>query len=172
MHRKTPLRIAAALVLCLMSGPLSAQDPVVNFAPEDADMAAAIEEARSNLDFVLARLATEDGGLHPALNLKARLPVNHFDVDDEVIWVENLALAEDGTFTGQLANDPAYLPGLTLGDSVSFGRDQIADWSVLSTDGRMYGHYTTRVMLPHLSRAEAEQVGDLLSPDPIPEAWR
>ncbi|EBA09941.1 YegJ family protein [Sagittula stellata] len=169
---KTPLRIAAALALCLSSGPLAAQDPVVNFSPEDAEMSAAIEEARSHLDFVLARLTTDDGGLHPALNLKARLPVDHFDVDDEVIWVEHVALSEDGRFTGKLANDPAYLPGLSLGDTVSFERDQIADWSVLSTDGRMYGHYTTRVMLPHLSRSEAEQVGDLLSPDPIPEAWR
>jgi uncharacterized protein YegJ (DUF2314 family) len=64
------------------------------------------------------------------------------------------------------------MPGYQLGDHVRFTRSQIADWSVLEADGRMYGHYTTRVLIDRLPREEADQIRDLISPQPMPEAWR
>jgi uncharacterized protein YegJ (DUF2314 family) len=162
--------VAAALVL-LPAGASRAEDSVVSFAVEDPDMVRAIEEARSHLDLVLSKLVDEEGKIHLALNLKAQLPVNRLDVKAEVIWVSELALDGD-RFHGKIASEPAYLAGVALGDPVSFTRAQIADWSVLSTDGRMYGHYTTRALLDDLPRAEAAAIADLLSPDPLPEAWR
>lgn len=164
----TALAVSAAL--CAL--PAFAQDPVIGFSGDDPEMSAAIAEARTQLDVVLGQLVSPEGEIHPALNLKASLPVTQLDVEVEVIWVEALSLTEDGRFTGQLANDPSFMPGFSLGDTVTFARDQVADWSVLSTDGRMYGHYTTRVLLDDLPAAEAAQIRDLLSPDPFPEVWR
>jgi len=159
------------LVLGLSAFSAVAQDPVINFAVDDPEMSRAIAEARAHVDLVLSKLVSEDGEIHPALNLKAGLPVNQLDIEVEVIWVEQLRLDGD-RFFGVLANEPAYLPGLNLGDQVSFTRADIADWSVFSTDGRMYGHYTTRVLLRDLPRSEAQPIEDLLSPDALPEAWR
>jgi uncharacterized protein YegJ (DUF2314 family) len=147
-----------------------AQEALSQFT-HDPDMSRAVSQARAQLDVVFSQLTDGAGGLHPALNLKASLPVNQHGVEAEVIWVEGLTL-EDGVFTGTLANSPAYMPGYQLGDHVRFTRSQIADWSVLEADGRMYGHYTTRVLIDRLPREEADQIRDLISPQPMPEAWR
>ncbi len=163
--------LTALVHVPLSASPAVAQDPVVNFAPDHPEMARAIEEARSHLDLVLSKLVDDDRQIHPALNFKARLFVNQRGVEVEYVWVEQLRIEGD-RFAGLLANDPAYMPGLKLGDKVSFARADVADWSVWSTDGRMYGHFTTRVLLSDLPLAEAQQIEDLLSPDPMPEAWR
>ncbi|MEQ5868405.1 DUF2314 domain-containing protein [Sagittula sp. NFXS13] len=160
-----------ALLTCLATATL-AQESTIPFAQSDPDMNAAITEARSHLDAVLSRLIGADGQVHPALNLKASLPVTHFEVENEIIWIDSLAVTEDGGFTGHLANVPSYMPGHELGDTITFDTSQIVDWSVLADDGRMFGHYTTRVMMRQMTAAEAEQIGDLISADPMPDAWR
>lgn len=165
------LALPLSLSLCL-SSPAWAQDETVEFTPDDPVMNAAILEARSHLDTVLSNVIDPDGQVHPALNLKIDIPVTHFDVDNEIIWTDSIARNADGTFTGHFANAPAYMPGASLGDAVTFTKDQVADWSVLSSDGRMFGHYTTRVILSGLEAAEAEQIRALLSADPFPESWR
>ncbi|MBP0481158.1 DUF2314 domain-containing protein [Sagittula salina] len=165
----TPLR-PLALLACLAT-PLLAQEAALETAEDDPALRAAIMDARSHLDVVLSRLTGEEGGLHPALNLKVALPVQHFDVDSEVLWVDRIARDGEG-YTGHLANQPAHLPGHQMGDRVRFGRAQIVDWSVLGEDGRMSGHYTTRVLMRAMTRTQAGQIRDMLSADPMPEAWR
>ncbi|WP_425073057.1 YegJ family protein [Sagittula sp. S175] len=169
---RSTLRTAALLVCLCAALPLAAQDTTAPSPTEDPAMTRAIGQARAQLDLVLSRVMTGDRDIHPALNFKVEIPVTHFDVAHEIIWVDRLSLSEDGTFAGHLANEPAYMPGHSLGDAVTFSRDQIADWSVMNTDGRMYGHFTTRVLIRDLPEAEAAPLRDLLSVDPIPDAWR
>ena len=166
------LRQALALALGLsLAGPLPLAAQGLPFAADDVGMTSAIDEARSHLDLVLSQLVDAKHSIHPALNLKVRVPVQHIDVQEELIWVDGLALDETA-FTGTLASQPAYFKGHQLGDPIRFERADIADWSVLDTTGRMYGHFTTRVLLPTLDPDQAAQVRDLLMPEALPDAWR
>lgn len=166
---RTARALAIALGLCLAGPSALAQGLPWTTNPEA--MEGAIAEALSHIDIVLSQLVDDRRKIHPALNLKIKLPVQHLEVREELVWVESLSL-EDGRFAGQLANAPAYLKGTRLGDTVHFDREQIADWSVLDTSGRMYGHYTTRVLMQALPEDQKAPLLDLLMPDPMPEAWR
>lgn len=164
----------AALVLTVIFwGALATVAPAqgLPFTADEDGMRSAIEEARTQLDLALSQLTDDKDHIHPALNLKIRIPVQDLDFTEEMIWVDQLRV-EDGRYAGTIANAPTYLRGTGLGDEVRFDREQIVDWSVLDTSGQMYGHYTTRVLLKTLDPAQAQAVQDVLTPDPLPEAWR
>lgn len=165
----TGLRGLLVLGLSLAAPAATAQG--LPFHADQEGMRVAIEEARTHLDLVLSQLVDDDDKVHPALNLKIRIPTQHLDIEEEMIWVDHLAIEED-RYAGTIANAPAYLKGTRLGSEVRFDRAQIVDWSVLDTSGLMYGHYTTRVLLQTLEPAQAAAVQELLMPDPLPEAWR
>ncbi|MEC3860425.1 DUF2314 domain-containing protein [Mesobacterium sp. TK19101] len=146
-----------------------ALDPLINFDSDDRQMNAAIEEARSFLPTVLDHLIAPDGIAHPALSLKVAVPVDAPGMDNEVIWVDEVRRRGTG-LRGELANEPVYFDG-AVGDHLDFGLDQIADWGVFGSDGRLYGHYTTRVIVTTLPKKEAKQISDLLSAKPLPDGW-
>ncbi|MGP6088067.1 DUF2314 domain-containing protein [Antarctobacter jejuensis] len=164
---------AARVLTLLLWGALATAAPAqgLPFTADEDGMRAAMEEARTQLDLALSQLTDDKGRIHPALNLKIKIPIQHLDIEEEMLWVDQLSI-EDGRYAGTVANAPAYLKGTRLGDAVRFDRAQIVDWSVLDTSGLMYGHYTTRVLLKTLEPAQAQAVQDLLTPDPLPEAWR
>ncbi|MFW2587673.1 DUF2314 domain-containing protein [Sagittula sp. SSi028] len=162
----TRLLIPSLVVAALCASPLPAQT-----TQNTPQLTRAIAQARASLDMVLQRLADGDGAYHPALNLKVRVEVHNFDVDHESLWVEGLYRESDG-YHGRLATAPGYLPGAQLGDEIRFAADQIVDWSVLSDDGRMYGHFTTRALIAQMPAEEAGEIRDLLSATPIPDIWR
>ena len=165
---------ASALAVFLVLGctaTLTAQDADVVDTTENPQMTAAIQAARAQLDLALDSVVDDRRSVHPALNLKVKLTVNQLGVEEEIIWVNGIELTETG-FAGLLANTPTYLRGYVLGDQVTFDRGQIVDWSIMSTDGRMFGHFTTRVLLKSLPPAEAAQIRDMLSDTPIPDSWR
>lgn len=161
--------LAIALGLCLAGPRAEAQG--LPYAADPVAMEAAIVEALQHLDVALSQLVDDKDQIHPALNLKVRFPVQHPEVREELVWIDSLTL-DEGRFAGRLANAPAYLKGTGLGDPVHFDRAQVADWSVLDTSGRMYGHYTTRVLMAGLPEDQKAPLQDLLMPDPLPEAWR
>jgi len=71
---------------------------------------------------------------------------------------------------GLLANDPVSFKG-NAGDAITFSADQVRDWYVFGADGKMYGNYTTRVMLADLSPELSAQIEAMLSPTPLPDTW-
>lgn len=158
------LSIAATL-------PARAQDEVIPFANDDPAMSAAIQTAQSHLSEVLTATINEFGIGHPALSLKVAFPVEADDMDTEVIWLSDISLAQEG-MAGTLANEPVNMPGLHFGDEVRFAQDMIYDWGLVGPDGKILGHYTTRVLLEDLPEEQAAPIRAQLADDPLPEAWR
>ena len=103
----------------------------------------------------------------PDAGVKVIVPID--DTLAEVIWVAPFARTGQ-SFFGYLQNEPEHMEGYQVGDSIRFGQDQIADW-YLSRDGKVFGNFTTRVMLPHLSEEDRAWLSEMLSDQPIPSDW-
>ncbi|MDP2764161.1 MAG: DUF2314 domain-containing protein [Brevundimonas sp.] len=122
-------------------------------------MNAAVAQARATLPIFLARL--DAGDILPTDSLKVGFPV---DGSHEHIWVNQIARKGDD-LTGVLNNEPNYLAGHHLGSAVTFPAALVSDWSY-EKDGKRWGNYTTRVMLPYLSPEQAASVRATLSATP------
>ena len=159
----------AVLALLMATGTVWAQedssaesDAVVYSAPDDADMAKAVEGARSTLPNVLERAAT--GGIPmEAIQLKVAIPKE--GGGNENIWVEGIVQIDETTFEALLANTPHALPGKSRGDRHRFQRDEITDWLFIA-NGQMHGAYTLRVTLPFLPKEQAAEFRAMLAPLP------
>ncbi len=88
----------------------------------------------------------------------------------ENIWVSDFRHLEGARFVGKLGNDPVNLPGLKAGDEVEFTYGQINDWAFIE-NGRGYGFYSVRAMLPMMEEAQANGMREFLSADPLPAGW-
>ncbi|HHS94322.1 MAG TPA: DUF2314 domain-containing protein [Rhodobacterales bacterium] len=163
------LAFAAPLSGHAQQGP--GDESVVSIADDDPAMVDAIETARGHLGQVLTAAINEFGVAHPGLTLKVAFPVESAQMDREVIWLSDISLAQDG-MAGRLANDPVAMPGLKFGDEVRFTQDMIYDWGLAGPDDRIFGHFTTRVLLDQIPKAQADEIRTMLSDDPLPEAWR
>jgi len=135
-------------------------------------MAAAVAAARESLPQMLAAQVPETGESSPSFSLKVSFPVSGHaaeaaQVTSEAIWVGGIA-RDGGAFAARLDNDPEFMPGLSLGSPVRFREEQIIDWSLTGDDDRIYGHYTTRALLPHMDPAEAAWISGLLAEEPMP----
>jgi uncharacterized protein YegJ (DUF2314 family) len=163
--------VLTALVLGLAQV-AQAQDPIVEFAGDDPVMVAAMEEAQRSLPRFLTEALGPDGQSLDGTAIKVRLEADGSvpEMTHEIIWVGPFARV-DGAYAGLLANEPQALGGLKAGDRVDFTQDQIVDWSFSGPDGKLYGNYTTRVMLPHLSADEAAWLNDALSELAVPDFW-
>lgn len=172
MTRISALILSVALTLAPLTDPVAAQsadgDDLTFFEDSDAVMNAAIGEARRTLPLFLDYVLGPDGTA-PIGTLKVSFQTFPQDVGDEIIWVDGFRRLPDGSFTGRLSNRPVYLGNWQVGTEVSFPENDIQDWGLRSTDGRLFGNYTTRVI--------AAQSGDpglqsILTPDPLPQGWR
>jgi len=172
------LRLCLMILILGLTHPLMAQvkpgdqpqsqgDPVTYFDRTDEVMNAAIAEARATLPVFLSQGFTTDGFGLPTTMLKVAIPVASGD-GNEIIWVDGLSRTSRG-FAGYLANAPVDLGALQLGDYVEFSQAQINDWGIQSPNGRLYGHYTTRVIAGLPGNAH---LWDLLEPDTVPPEWR
>ncbi len=177
MRWKTKARLTAtAYILGLMVaanlGTGSAADagaPVVELPAGQAAIIKAEEDARRQLHLFLGNILNADGVAHDDAAVKIIMSSENGPA--EVIWVTPFSALGGGQFVGMLANTPQVIKNHAEGDAVYFDESQIRDWSFVGPDSRIYGSYTTRVLLPHLSKAQADQIGAYLSPRPIPADW-
>ena len=89
----------------------------------------------------------------------------------EVIWVTPFAQTTENAFLGVFANAPQAIPSAKAGDAIVFEKSQVRDWSFMGADTKLYGSFTTRVLLPHIPREQAAQIASVLSDLPIPSEW-
>ena len=180
MHIRTRGRIAGLAMLGAAfiatnafpsTGPVNAStgDAVVTFSENDARMSAAQDAALKHFSRFLDHVLDDSGQARSDAAIKVALPLEG-DAGTEVIWVTPFA-RQGSLFIGALANEPRFLTGLATGDVISFDAGQVRDWSFYGPDGRMYGSYTTRVILADLEPSRAEQLRALLSHDPLPPDW-
>lgn len=162
------------LALCLtlaFAQPLWAEDPVYGYAESDEVMNAAIAEAGETLPLFLAHAFGDDDVSIDGALIKAGLPTVNGVNELEHIWIMPFQIEADGSFVGLLANEPAELGDLVLGDKVQFDPEQISDWSLYSPEGLLYGNYTSRVMFDQGAFGDTpfEQI---FTADPVPADWQ
>lgn len=140
---------ALLLALCLFAtASCDAGDPVIDYADDDASMNAAIEKARGSLDEFMAALSE---GTADAYSVKVKITE-----DDHVehIWMTNVSVDGD-YFAGVIANEPASLDSVQVGDRYRVSRSKISDWMYTKGD-KIHGAQTLRVMLKDMPADEAE----------------
>ncbi len=178
MQWRTKVRLSATV--CLLTAFIAANigngaaaegdAPVVHLSANHIAMQDAEAAARRHLDRFLSNVLSETGTAPDEAALKVAVPTA--DQGAEVIWVTPFAVLEDGVFIGILANQPRTTTAVKAGDAIRFHRDQVRDWSFMGTDAKLYGSYTTRVLLPHLAQEQAAQIAHHLSDVPMPAEWR
>ena len=168
-------KLAALLAtLCLLVNPFGALagGPIISWPNTDPAMATAFQNANDTLDLFLENPLDRRGIAADYNNLKAAFAVNAPDMTHELIWVSNSHRISQTSFEGRLDNRPRYIAGKEYRSHDSFSRDQIRDWGHLAFDGKLYGHYTTRLLITSMSRKKALEVQQILSKDPIPANWK
>ncbi|MEL6960488.1 MAG: DUF2314 domain-containing protein [Pseudomonadota bacterium] len=161
--------IATLPLLIPAQGITQEGDPVTQFGTDDPVMNAAQAEARQTLALFLSNVTDAEGFGSPGASVKVAFDVGNDGV--EVIWVGPFLDQGGGQMAGLLANQPNFMGNLNAGDPVSFTQDMVRDWALSGADGLLYGHYTTRVIVPTLPAAQAAQISALLSPAPVPAEW-
>ena len=161
-------------ILAVLASPVTvlADGPIVLWPDSDPEMAAAFQNADDTLALFLDNTLDRRGIATDYNSLKVAFAVNAPDMAVELIWVSQIHQISDSNYEGRLDNYPQHITGKHYQSRVTFTRDQIRDWGHLSFDGKLYGHYTTRVLLTSMPREKALEVQQILSKDPIPANWK
>ena len=139
------LILLSPLILVLRLFGYKGREDMVYLPEDHEDMKKALAEARSTLpQFRQALLNPRPHTREFAL--KVRFPA---EGGHEHCWVGDLSVDGNG-FKGKLANEPQSL-SLKIGDPVDVTEDMISDWAYFQDDVAQ-GHYSTRALLPHMSK--------------------
>lgn len=126
----------------LLSELMGGVDEMALVETDDEAMEAAHHEAVAALPLVRERFRAgfQSGEV---LQVKHGFPLEN--AGHEYMWIAVTGW-NDGRIKGTLSNDPQYRPDLRAGQKVEIGEDEVYDWLVSHTDGRMEGAYTNRVL--------------------------
>ena len=144
------LAVAASISLPVCAESKRDENEIVLVENDDADMAAAIRQARAKLDEFLALAANPPPG---ASDFKLKVMVRDGE-DTEHFWVTPFAPAGKG-FKGTLANEPQVVSNVEAGEEIEFSRAQISDWGY-TKDGRQVGSYTVCVLFKKMPPEQAD----------------
>ncbi len=120
---------------------------------DQAEMDAAIEQARENVDLFIAAMQAGDG-----TDFAIKEPITDKN-ETEHFWLTDVTYA-DGQFKGLVGNDPGIVKNVKFGDERIVKKEAISDWLYFK-DGKMRGNYTLPVLLKSASpeeRAEYESM--------------
>jgi uncharacterized protein YegJ (DUF2314 family) len=155
------LFLAAGMALAACSQPL---DPEA--AREKAyqkALSAAAAQARTHLAYFWAHEQAPTDTEYD-FRLKVELPRKDGQPGKAQTWVETVA--RDGEkLSGQIAAETPELVGAKKGDVVEFIEPQVVDWAFFAGE-KLYGHYTTRVMLPKLPLEQADAMRSMFGDNP------
>ena len=152
------IRFAAALALAVtLAAPVGAEDQVIDFARDDAEMNAAIDKARAALPEFWARFA-DPAGNEGDFSLKLGISD---DVGTEHFWCGEIE-GNAKSATCVIANEPVNVHTVAYGERVKVDPEIISDW-LYYRDGKIVGGETIRVILPHLDKKEAARLRAMLA---------
>ena len=152
------IRFAAALALAVtLAAPVGAEDQVIDFARDDAEMNAAIDKARAGLPEFWARFA-DPAGNEGDFALKLGIAD---DVGTEHFWCGEIE-GNAKSATCVIANEPVNVHAVAYGERVKVDPEIISDW-LYYRDGKIVGGETIRVILPHLDKKEAARLRAMLA---------
>lgn len=167
MHRV--LGLIFGFILAPMG--VSAASEYLVLDAQSPQMVQATTLANESLDDALAA-AKFNPETYTDLMLKVGFPILS-DVSPstiESVWV--IHVRTDGSnFSATLDSAPIARTDITSGKPVTFTRDQIQDWG-LTVEGRAYGFFSTRAMLPMLEASSQKAfLQSTLSEAPLPQGW-
>ncbi|MFC4818883.1 YegJ family protein [Dokdonella ginsengisoli] len=126
------------------------ENEVVLVERGDADMTAAIAQARAKLDEFLVVAANPPAGTS---DFKLKVAVRDGE-DTEHFWVTPFRVAGKG-FKGTLANEPQIVSNVEAGEEIEFSRADVSDWGY-TKNGRQVGSYTVCVLFKQMPKEQAE----------------
>lgn len=153
---KLPARAILCLMLALAPASAGAQSPdqgddkILTVAPDDREMAVAIEQARASLDDFLTLSETPTPG---TAKFKLKVVIRDGNAAEH-FWVIPFHQTATG-FAGILANEPQAVHNVVNGQDIEFTRDDISDWGY-TRDGRQVGSFTVCVMLKKMPEEDAD----------------
>lgn len=131
----------------------AAQDETVDMSEEEPAMRQAMAKARATLDEFLAKAHNPVSHTH-GYALKVAVTDGG---NTEYFWVSAFS-ATDKQFRGVLNNEPRLVKKYQYGETITFERKQIVDWTYSDTNKRrMYGNYTACALLTKEPPEEAAQ---------------
>jgi uncharacterized protein YegJ (DUF2314 family) len=150
MGRPSIFALGAAFCLLGMVAGCSGQPETLVTDYSEAEMAAAIEQARATFGEFKARFHVPQPG-DSDFGVKVRIEdaqgVEHFWLTDVIVDQE--------PYSGVIGNDPGIVSNVKLGQTYRFYEKDVSDWMYVS-DGVMQGNYTARVLLKSMPPDEAE----------------
>jgi uncharacterized protein YegJ (DUF2314 family) len=126
---------------------------------QEGDLAEATAEARRTMPGFWSRF---ESGAADQFQVKAGLSTPHGAV--EHVWVEPTGW-QDGKLIGRLLTPPADLDDLFLGSEILVDPERLSDWAYFR-EGKLYGAFTQRALLPQLDRGSRRQLEAVLAPNP------
>jgi|GEM_PF-2022555 len=166
--------LLAGFVAANLGGPAGIAAARTGMIPEPevaglhAGLSVAQMQARAHLNQFFDAVVGEDGVARKGAALRIALMGDNGRIEE--VWVTPFA-RRDGYLIGVLSDEPQRIAARRSGDLVNFQSDDVRDWSFFGEDGRMYGNYTTRLMLSAVAPAQAAEIAALLSETPAPADW-
>ena len=120
------------------------------FGTTHPEMLAAIEQARATLDDFLELVRHPEPGTS---TFKLKIIVRD-GTAMETFWVKPFWILEEG-FEGTIANTPEVVRNVSLGQTVTFSRDDVVDWGYVR-NGRQVGSVTVCVLFKYMRPVDAD----------------
>jgi len=153
------------LLILAAASPLSACSGATDEAAQyKRDLAHATDQARAKLPWFWEHYDAPEVDEYD-FSVKVAIPRRDGKPGTEDTWVESLVRREPSGYAGDLMVDPLYLGDLKRGAIINFEDRQILDWAFLRGE-ELLGHYTTRVMLPHMPPEQAEGLKSMFGENP------
>ena len=155
------MRLFVALLLAAAAWPTLAQtvidraqkDDLVFMSDTDPAMSKAFARARATLDSFL-ELAKSRTPEYTSFSLKVGIADKG---NTEYFWVNSFEQKADGTFEGEIGNEPRMVKTVKLGQRYAFPRGHIVDWTYIDRQQRrMVGNFTLCALLTKESKQDAE----------------
>ena len=132
--------------------------------PQVLDFTAPQAAARVHLDHFFRAVLDDFGVAQRQAAVRVSLPTT--DGRQRLVWLTPFVV-DGGQFLGA---DGSTGSGENSG-LIPFKRSQVVDWSFTGEDGRLFGNFTTRLILQTLQAERAAEIAALLSDTPAPEEW-
>jgi uncharacterized protein YegJ (DUF2314 family) len=143
--------LAAAAVAAPLTAHAQARDQIVNVAPGDPQMNAAIARAKAGLPVFFGHVSAPGPGETSFLVKYDVIPESGV----EFVWAEIIS-HRGGQTVARLVNEPVD-KRFKFGQQVTLNDDQVIDWSYRKA-GVTVGSHTTRVLLSRMPEAEAAPI--------------
>jgi uncharacterized protein YegJ (DUF2314 family) len=149
--------IAFVFLAFVVIPPVVAEDKVYSFSESDPEMNAAIRKARDSLPIFWSKFAAPSSH-EKDFTLKIKIDDEN---GTEHFWC-GMIEGNSTSATCVIDNDPQTVLSVSIGQRIAADPASISDWMYMR-DGKIVGGETIRVILPRLSKDEADEFRSLLA---------